>query len=306
MKNKIKVISAENVNNITKDIYENIIITHHGVFHADEVTASALIIDAFEENTLIVRTPHQADIDEVLKEAKKATVVNNPEIFIIDIGRVYNPNEKRFDHHQWGNGDDKFGKSSAGLIFDYLQSVGKLDDFEVDELFEFIKLVDENDVGIYQGPWEGTIPWTISLHNAQDIYSSEQNERFTEMVKLVINIIKDAKAAAASKRETFEALKNAEEVCPGVLEMPTYLPGWQDVIFNIPELDHIDLVIWYDESQKVWKIQQVPDAKGSFGRRGRKVIWSDPLPRGATFIHKGEFFGVFTNKEDLLEYIKTL
>jgi len=306
MANLIKVISAEKINEVEKAVFENIIVTHHGVFHADEATASALIIDAFGGDTLIVRTPHQADVESVLEEAKKATVVSDPEIFIVDIGRIYDEEKRRFDHHQWGRGDDQFGRSSAGLIFDYLKFRCRLDNFEVEELAGFVQMVDENDIGVYEGPWEGTLPWVVSLHNAKDIYSSLQNERFAESVEMVVKIIKDAKASAASKRKTFEVLKDAEKVFPGVVEMPAYLPGWQDMIFSIPELDQVDLVIWYDDIQDTWKIQQVPDAKGSFGRRGRKVRWSDPLPKGATFIHKGEFFGVFKTKEDLLEYIKTL
>jgi len=305
MARNIKVVSAENVVEVEKAVYENIIITHYGVFHADEVTASALIIDAFGGDTLIVRTPHQADVNEVLEEAKKVSLVKKPEVFIIDIGKIYNDEERRFDHHQWGDEDKEFGRSSAGLIFDYLQFRCRLDNYEVEELAGFIQMVDENDIGVYEGPREGTISWVIKLHNAKDIYSPLQNERFAESVEMVIKVIKDAKASAAAKK-TFEILRSAEEVLPGVLEMPEFIPGWQDMIFNLPELDRIDLVIWYDEYQEVWKIQQVPDAKGSFGRRGRKVRWSNPLPKGAEFIHKGEFFGVFSNKEDLLEYIKTL
>jgi len=290
---------------------KRVVVTHHGVFHADEVTATALLTEFLEgDSVYVVRIPHQSVVGEVIREIKESAHVlvgeGDVDIYTVDVGKVFDPTEKKFDHHQWGQGDKEFGRSSAGLVFEYLRSIGKIDKFEAEELKEFVRMVDENDIGVYQGPWEGTIPWTISLHNAKDIYSPEQDERFVEMVKLVVNIIRDAKTAAASKRRTFLALKDAKEVLPGVLEMPAYLPGWQDMIFSIPELDHIDLVIWYDEIQKVWKIQQVPDTKGSFGRRGRKVRWSDPLPKGATFIHKGEFFGVFSNKEDLLEYIKTL
>ena len=290
---------------------KRVVVTHHGVFHADEVTATALLTEFLEgDSVYVVRIPHQSVVGEVIREIKESAHVlvgeGDVDIYTVDVGKVFDPTEKKFDHHQWGQGDKEFGRSSAGLVFEYLRSIGKIDKFEAEELKEFVRMVDENDIGVYQGPWEGTIPWTISLHNAKDIYSPEQDERFVEMVKLVVNIIRDAKTAAASKRRTFLALKDAKEVLPGVLEMPAYLPGWQDMIFSIPELDHIDLVIWYDEIQKVWKIQQVPDAKGSFGRRGRKVRWSDPLPKGAEFIHKGEFFGVFKTKEDLLEYIKTL
>jgi len=279
-----------------------IVVTHYGTFHSDDVLATSLLAHYVGKNASVdvVRVNHQADVVKIKEFLEKGGV----EVFIVDVGREYNPSERFFDHHQFDPNENP--NAAAGLIYQYLLDNGFINEFEQEELEPLVDMVDANDIGKWEGLYQGTFPWMVSLHNGEDIYSPQQNARFVDMVRETVKILEDISSRAAVKIGTLENLRTSKEVLPGVLEMPTYLPGWQDVIFSIPELDHIDLVIWYDESQKVWKIQQVPDAKGSFGRRGRKVRWNNPLPKGATFIHKGEFFGVFTNKEDLLEYIKTL
>ena len=99
------------------------IATHNGIFHADEVTAIALIKLFITDNYKIYRIPHDT------KDFSKFDIV-------IDIGRKFD-GKKFFDHHQY-----KGGKSSAGLIWSY---IGFEDKYS--EISKFIKIVDDNDVG---------------------------------------------------------------------------------------------------------------------------------------------------------------
>ena len=279
-----------------------IVVTHYGVFHADDVLATALIVHYLgkDKSVDVIRVNHQANVMEIKEELEKGGV----EVYVVDVGRKYDSAEKMFDHHQFS--PDEFRHAAAGLIYHYLKDNGYVNEFEQEELDAFVEMVDANDIGKWEGPYEGTFPWIVSLHNSEDIYSAVQNEKFVEMVRITLNILKDISTRAQAKMKSLKALKSSKEVLPGVLELPEFLPGWNELIFKLPEFDHIDLVIWYDKIQNKWKIQQVPDSPGSFGRRGRPVPYRDPLPEGCEFLHRGNFFGVFNSKEALIDYIMSI
>ena len=79
--------------------------THDGSFHADEVTACALLI-LFD---LI-------DIEGIVR-TRDLKVLETCE-FVCDVGGIYDDSIKRFDHHQVGY---KGSYSSAGMILKYLK-----------------------------------------------------------------------------------------------------------------------------------------------------------------------------------------
>ena len=64
------------------------IITHAGIFHADEIVAIAIIKRVYG-NLPIIRN-HRPSSEELA----------DPEIFVIDVGKDYNPKMNNFDHHQ--------------------------------------------------------------------------------------------------------------------------------------------------------------------------------------------------------------
>ena len=82
--------------------------THDGSFHADEVTACALLLvfDLIDFNSIVrSRDP------EVLQSCE----------YVCDVGGIYDPAKKRFDHHQISYDGDL---SSAGMILMYLEEIG--------------------------------------------------------------------------------------------------------------------------------------------------------------------------------------
>src|SRR3990167_2930192 len=82
--------------------------THDGSFHADEVTACAfLILYNFIDKDKIHRTRDPIEI-------------NNCE-YVCDVGGIYDPKHKRFDHHQK---EYKEELSSAGMVLKYLLDIG--------------------------------------------------------------------------------------------------------------------------------------------------------------------------------------
>jgi len=132
---------------------DHCIVTHSGYFHADEVTACAILglIERWSKlpNSLI-RT---RDPDIIENAHRKA--------YILDVGQVYNPDNYRFDHHQ-SSFDSYFctkaqelgvKMSSCGLIFRaYGDELLKTFDIDTDLLEEFylryILEIDANDNGV--------------------------------------------------------------------------------------------------------------------------------------------------------------
>ena len=262
--------------------------THWGIFHADEVSAIALL-RAAGFKVVVDRLNHQTPVEELEKYD-----------LVVDLGRVYDPAKGRFDHHQ-----DLSIEASNMLVLDWLRDLGRISEAQYREVLPLMKIISDGDRG--QGgprPADSIVEFIAAL-NADDIYSETQTEAFEQAVDIVEGHLNRLFEVANKKEATQRALaEKAREVAPGVLEMPQFLPFWNEVIHNLPELEGIDIVIWYDDVQGQWKAQQVPSAPGAFTPRGRQLPPVEGGVEGAIFIHPGKFFVVFDSKENLLAYIE--
>lgn len=94
------------------------ILTHKGAFHIDEVLAVAMIKLAHpNQRVTIIRTRDAHFINKALSD---------PSVYVVDIGRVYDPSMRNFDHHQ-----DPTLPSAAALVFSHLHK-----DLITPEIFE--------------------------------------------------------------------------------------------------------------------------------------------------------------------------
>ena len=91
-------------------IKPNRIITHDGMFHADEVFAIAMV-HTFVGPTVVFRTRNISEED-----------MNDPGVWVIDVGKDLNPAKRNFDHHQDGR-----ISASCVLILDFLVQQGVID-----------------------------------------------------------------------------------------------------------------------------------------------------------------------------------
>jgi len=261
------------------------IATHNGIFHADEVMAVALLKKFYDSSLEVTRLPHQTNnFDEY--------------DMVVDLGEQYD-NSKYFDHHH-----NKGLHASNMLILNYLKLKGFISGIEYKALFPLMEIISNNDIGVGSKPTPDSIIKLVQSMNQEDIYSREQDESFWRAVNLIgmflDNIVEEANKIAEREAKLVKSI----EVEPGILEMPEFVQNWNTIIFDIIEFDNIDIVIWEDKVQGNWKAQVVPDAPGSFGRRGRAL--TDKEAEGKEFIHVGEFFCVFDTREHLLNYLKSL
>lgn len=169
---------------------KNLVVTHDGIFHSDEVIAIALLTFG-QDNLKIVRTRYKASIDTAE--------------FTIDVGGEYAPKEGKFDHHQFkdevldrdGNiitpRDPFYGLSSAGLIWKETRPhiLEKIPDGNIKELDRFIEAVDARDTrvdydesNVYEPIFDA-----ITAFNDIDPMSYDQNDLFTAAVAITKKII---------------------------------------------------------------------------------------------------------------------
>ena len=118
----IKIISTEDIEeakefiNKAKEDGNQIVGTHSGVFHCDEVLACAMIKYSSDYNDPVIVRSRNPEIHSLVD-------------ILMDVGDVFDPSKKRFDHHQksfesYFHEEQKEGSypikmSSAGLIFKY-------------------------------------------------------------------------------------------------------------------------------------------------------------------------------------------
>lgn len=170
------------------------VITHSGAFHGDEVTACAILKQLFEIN--IIRT-------------RDNEIIETGDI-VIDVGKVYDPKNCKFDHHQYTKEtgvrySDKYDipMSSVGMVYrEYGYMIIKkhipeqyIETLDIDALVDifyksFILELDANDNGY--NAVDGVpnynqythLSSTINKFNIMDIYNEkEQYDAFMRAVE---------------------------------------------------------------------------------------------------------------------------
>lgn len=212
------------------------LVTHSGRFHADEVFAAAMVLMIEEHD--IVRTRDK----EIINQAS----------IVLDVGSEYDPNNRRFDHHQNSftkTRDDGTPFATAGLIWEHygakiLQSKGLE---ESDQIAYAIKWVDDKlikdidavDNGMYLEDPRPSVSMIIGIMNASGDDDDEQFAAFKKalvftqdiMENLVTSAVKEA-IVAAELTELLSTLEN------GILILDKNLP-YKDFITKHPEVKRV-------------------------------------------------------------------
>lgn len=272
--------------------------THDGPFHADEVTACALLI-LFDlaDRDKIVRT---RDLEK-LKTCE----------FVCDVGGFYDPEQKLFDHHQI---EYKGDLSSAGMVLKYLFDQKKI---TVDEYNHFnhslIMGVDAHDNG--RDPVaKGVCSFSHVIANFAPIqYNSseeEQNHCFYEALTFVHGHLKrflERLKYIKSCRKMVENIMKRKEIC---LQFQETIP-WMESFFEMGGNHHPALFIIMPAGNH-WKLRGIPPTieQRMQVRLPLPIEWAglldDDLKKasgipGAIFCHKGRFVSVWETKEDALK-----
>ena len=254
--------------------------THNGIFHADEVTAVALLrLDDRFGNVTVTRT-------------RNAELINSADV-AVDVGFVYDVEAGRFDHHQ---PDYKGPLSSAGMIYAALNRYGGYCDYMSEPCTDLwctcdpgmaavkpdvsweqtlIKEIDAQDTGVARNG-DNHYCQIISSFNTTDIYSEAQDAAFDEAVSFAMGYwsrkrdkaVHDAKMAyKASKVEVITIKETTVAVVPKGDE---FIPN---------QLIQAEIVVQWDDNQKNWMVNSKSNLLLPTGRSSEE------------FCHKAGFAG---------------
>ncbi len=269
--------------------------THNGSFHADEVTACALLIlFGLVDRDKVVRS----------RDPEKLSLCE----YVCDVGGIYSPEGKKFDHHQI---DYKGELSSAGMILLYLKVTGVIDE----SLYNFFNYsliigVDAHDNGrvshilghcSFSSVISNFVPvphdceesvMLASFHQALD-FTTGHLKRLKERYDYTQSCRKDVSHAMAQQTPYLFFTKS----------MP-----WMDIFFDLGGDKHPAQFVIMPAGEH-WKLRGIPPSS----QERMKV--RHPLPEewaglldvelqkisgieGAIFCHKGRFISVWRTKED--------
>ena len=110
-----------------KEMLEKIktMIVHAGNSHIDEAMALAIVIakKAIEMGVNALNAVYPLH-GKVFRRDPTQSEIEDPTVFVADVGRVYDPEKLCFDHHQFPRGDER---SAMGLVADWCELRSFLD-----------------------------------------------------------------------------------------------------------------------------------------------------------------------------------
>ncbi|MES2345548.1 MAG: MYG1 family protein [Chlamydiota bacterium] len=275
--------------------------THDGTFHADEVTACALLLlfDLIDKSKIYrTRDP------EILARSE----------FVCDVGGAYDPSIKRFDHHQQ---DYQGPLSSAGMIWKYLCDTGRIDEALYDYMNRSLILgIDAHDNGkVCQD--SGTCNFSHVISNFVPlVYDAEmeaQNAAFAEALEFVLGHLGRVFKRYHYILECKELVERAMEPHNKYLFFETAIP-WIENFFDLGGKDHPALFVIMPSSGH-WKLRGIPPINEQrmqvrvplplewAGLQDEELKRVSGIP-GAIFCHKGRFISVWETKEDALKALE--
>lgn len=277
--------------------------THDGTFHADEVTACALLL-----------LFNLIDWDKISR-TRDPQVLSLCE-YVCDVGGIYNPAEKAFDHHQ---ADYQGPHSSAGMILEHLQHSGLIDEHDYEFMNKSLILgVDAHDNGLDpQIPGVTTYSHVVSnftpIHYEVD--AETLNQSFRHALDFAYGHLKRMWERYLYVQSCRQYVLEAMEPGKVVLMFEHAIP-WMDSFFELGGTDHPALFVIMP-SGKHWKLRGIPPDMND-KMKVRKPLpdaWAGLLEEdlkkttgipGAVFCHKGRFISVWETRDDALQALNLI
>lgn len=277
--------------------------THDGSFHADEVTACALLLLC----GLIDRDKiHRTRDPEALSHCE----------YVCDVGGVYDPSIKRFDHHQV---EYEGFLSSAGMVWKYLKDERIIDSHFYDYFNNTLIIgVDAHDNGVARvEPGYCSFSQVVSnfLPVEYTVSSKQHQETFFQALDFVYEHLKRLKERFLYTQSCKEKVRKCMTHSTLALVFEEPLP-WMDNFFDLGGEVHPALFVLMPTGVH-WKLRGIPPSLRE-RMRVRKPLpleWAglheDDLRRvtgipGAIFCHKGRFISIWETKEDAMRALRVV
>lgn len=275
--------------------------THDGTFHADEITACALLV-----------LFNLIDEDKIIR-TRDPSVLATCE-YVCDVGKIYNPDKKLFDHHQI---DYEGSLSSAGMVLKYLKTIGILKASEYHFFnYSLVMGVDADDNGK-----DPLIPGYSSFSHVianftpirHDCTPEEQNQAFHQAIKFTLEHLHrlwERFKYTQSCREIVAACMKKYREC---LIFDQHLP-WMEIFFQLEGEKHPAQFVIMPSGQH-WNLRGIPPSyqnrmkvrlpqpKEWAGLFDNDLKKASGIP-GAIFCHKGLFISIWETLDDALKALE--
>lgn len=256
------------------------LITHAGIFHADDVLCAAMM-QVMNPNVVIERV---FNVPDHMEEG----------VIIADIGGG------KFDHHQEDAKCRKDGKKRAacGLLFEEIKDqlfVTKNGSADFER--EYIIPIEDHDNGYMSNPLSRTVAdfnpnWDLEINI---------DDAFNKAVKFMKDILEREIEIDKSKERAIGLVQKAFDESDGeIVELPQFAP-WKDVL-----IESTAKFVIYPSIRGGYNLQTISVKKGSF--KAKKELpneWIDNPPKGCTFVHPGRFIAAFDSKKNAIQAAKT-
>lgn len=296
-------------------------ITHDKIFHADDVFAYAVLNKLFPKNALI--------------RTRNFDIINNGDI-VFDVGKIYNYNTNRFDHHQSDfnlvRGKYNIPYSSFGLVWnkfgiEYCKLFDNDDNIDLKQLFtkvdeRIVQPIDAVDNGIMlstsknQGLHPIELSGIISSFNPTWYEPNHYNKKFIEASEIAKTILDNTIKSIYGKLLSYTTIENkiryAYDRDQEYIYLDKFMP-WQEAMLTSAISNNIKFVLFKD-SENDYRIATVPIEFNSFSaKKELPKEWGGKSPNelnniigidDAIFCHKGLFIAGAKSKESILKMVE--
>ncbi len=283
---------------------KKILVTHDGVFHADDIFSTATLMLLLKEDVEIVRTRDEARIS--LGD------------YVYDVGGIYDPSKNRFDHHQEGGA----GKRENGIPYAAFGLVWKTygetvcGSKEIAQRIEekLVQVIDAGDNGIVLEEWKMQDVRSYSIESLFAAFRStweeeDTNDSVFEMLamlarKIILREIVRARAIINAREKVLSAYEQANDkriiLLDGPYPIGDTLDGFSEPLFFVAK-----------RSDGKWNVYGIAVSPGSFQiKKELPVAWAgkrdEELQKisgvsDAVFCHNARFIAVALSREGALK-----
>lgn len=258
------------------------IITHSGIFHADEVFAIAALIKwNLDTGTFILRT------------RKQEYIFPEENTFIVDVGGVHDESKKMFDHHQ------NLGLPASNLlVYKYIFSRMLIPYNVYVEMHPFMKGISNYDINKDETiqNWSKynkdhqfrNISNIIAGFNRDPLDDETQLVQFRKAISFAIEVLDNEEHAAIKRIEAEDIYDNRTIIGNNIALFDRFCPIWKE------KKEHIYAIL---PNPGGWSLNTADSSQYPL-----PIIEHEDL----TFAHKGRFIMIFSNKEAAIEVAMSL
>lgn len=286
-------------------------ITHTAPHHADEVFATAMLAVLFPVE--LFRTRDQS-------------IINNADAIVYDVGGEFDPEQKRFDHHQKGFSEvrpDGITYASAGLIWreygvEIVKKLGVAKEISDEMALEVVSYIDNDlirgidasDNGQGKKSDSMSVSSVISSYNALWDEEEDADSCFIKACEIASMILEREVEVAISSIYGQRLVKEQIEVArDAIIIMDKFIGGWLEAILtsDSPKAANL-LYAVFPAVDGNWNVQAIPPTiddrmaqRKAFPEEWRglrdKELKKASGVETAVFCHAAGFFAVAETKE---------